>query len=200
MSTLSSGVSSAVGATRNSASATPDAFSELSSEEFVRIMFAELTNQDPLQPQDSGKLLGQISDLRSIQSDLSLTQRLDALVSQSEFTTAGGLIGQRVLGLTDRLERVEGTVQAVGKRDGEAVLILPGGVEVPFANVERILGQPVTPPAAGGRDSGTVTGNAAAGSPATGGATGGAGLAGPGTPAGSAAAKASDFADLESAR
>ena len=55
----------------------PNAFSELTSEEFVKIMFTELSNQDPLKPSDSSALLQQMSNLRSIQSDIERDRRDD---------------------------------------------------------------------------------------------------------------------------
>jgi len=41
-------------------------FNELSSDDFLQIIFAELTNQDPLEPQDTGALLEQLNSIRQI--------------------------------------------------------------------------------------------------------------------------------------
>jgi len=43
-------------------------FSELKSEDFIRIIFTELANQDPLQPNDTGALLDQLNSIRDIES------------------------------------------------------------------------------------------------------------------------------------
>ena len=42
---------------------TPSRFDSLSSEDFIRIMFAELANQDPFQPNDSAALLDQLNSI-----------------------------------------------------------------------------------------------------------------------------------------
>ena len=48
-------------------------FSAMDSEEFVKIIFTELQNQDPFQPNDSSALLEQLNSIRSIESDMALT-------------------------------------------------------------------------------------------------------------------------------
>jgi flagellar basal-body rod modification protein FlgD len=131
--------------------AAPNAFSELTSEEFVKIMFTELTNQDPLKPSDSSALLEQMSSLRSIQSDIELTKRLDSLVSQNQLAAAGSLLGQIVSGLTENNERVFGRVIGVSRTDSGPVLNLNNGYRVPFRLVDEMVDpsvfeQPPAPP------------------------------------------------------
>ena len=64
MSAVSGLTPSAIGASAQ------DAFSSLNSEQFVKIIFTELSKQDPLQPNDSKALLEQLSSLRNIQSEI----------------------------------------------------------------------------------------------------------------------------------
>ena len=85
-------------------------FNDLSSEEFIKIIFTELQNQDPFKPNDSGALLDQLNSIRSIESDIDMSKRLQSIVSQNQLSTAGGLIGKRVAGLNVESERVGGTV------------------------------------------------------------------------------------------
>ena len=54
-------------------------FSSMNSEEFVKIIFTELQNQDPFQPNDSSALLEQLNSIRSIESDMALTDQLKAI-------------------------------------------------------------------------------------------------------------------------
>jgi flagellar basal-body rod modification protein FlgD len=123
------------------ASAAPakNAFSELGSEDFVKIIFTELGNQDPLQPSDSKALLEQISSLRSIQSDMDLGSRLGTLVSQNELSSATGLIGKLVSGVSDRNERVLDFVVSVSRTKDGAILNLGGGQKVAVGNVDEVL-------------------------------------------------------------
>jgi flagellar basal-body rod modification protein FlgD len=129
-------------------------FNDLSSEEFIKIIFTELQNQDPFKPNDSGALLDQLNSIRSIESDIDMSKRLQSIVSQNQLSTAGGLIGKRVAGLNVESERVGGTVKSVARTGDEVGLILDNGWIIPMDNVEFIdsptpnpaPGTPPTPP------------------------------------------------------
>src|SRR2546423_13913932 len=102
MSTALDALSSSTGST----SASPTGFSALSAEDFSKIIFTELSKQDPLQPNDTNALLQQISSVRAIQSDMDLTSKLSALVNQNEFASAATLIGKTVSGVDESNDRV----------------------------------------------------------------------------------------------
>ena len=129
-------------------------FNDLSSEEFIKIIFTELQNQDPFKPNDSGALLDQLNSIRSIESDIDMSKRLQSIGSQNQLSTAGGLIGKRVAGLNVESERVGGTVKSVARTGDEVGLILDNGWIIPMDNVEFIdsptpnpaPGTPATPP------------------------------------------------------
>lgn len=137
-----SGVSSVWAQQPESASALGeggDAFSALTSEEFVKIMFTELGNQDPLKPNDSQALVEQMANLRSIQSDLDLSRRLESLVNQNQLASAGGLIGRTVSGLDVDNQRITGVVRSVLKTADGAVLGLEDGSRIPFERVDTMF-------------------------------------------------------------
>lgn len=115
-----------------------DAFASLSSEDFISVMITELTNQDPLEPNDSQAILEQLSSLRNIESDLAMQESLEALVNQNSIAQAGGLIGQLVSGLTENNDNVTGLVNSVRVVDGEAVLQLDDGSSLPLDRVTEI--------------------------------------------------------------
>lgn len=130
----------ALSATSTPIASASNAFGNLDSSEFVKIIFTELANQDPLAPSDSKALLEQISTIRSIQSSIDLTDKLDSLVGQQEWTSAAGLIGKKVSGLSEELMRVEGIVKSVSRTDFGAVLNLESGTRVPVQFVDQVLG------------------------------------------------------------
>ena len=119
----------------------PNAFSSLSSEQFVKIMFQELAHQDPLAPNDSKALLEQLSSLRNIQSGLDLSARMNALVGQNEMSAAAGLIGKNVSGVSEDSRRTTGVVQSVIRTvDAGAVLKLQSGALIRMTNLDQVLG------------------------------------------------------------
>lgn len=133
---------SSIGGIGSSSSATSstDAFSALSSGQFLQIIFTELTNQDPLAPNDTQSMLNQLSTLRSIESDTQMVDSLGRLVSQSEFAAASSLIGSLVSGITLDNRRVADLVVSVSNTQDGPVLNLFDGSRMFFHNVDEIVG------------------------------------------------------------
>lgn len=118
-------------------------FSDISSEEFVKILVTELSNQDPLAPNDTKQILEQLSSLRNIESQMDLQKSLESLVSQNQVAQASGLIGKAVEGLDGNDRKVSGEVKSIRIADGQAMLELSSGATLPMSRVTKIA-----PPAA----------------------------------------------------
>jgi flagellar hook assembly protein FlgD len=114
-------------------------FGALSNGEFLEIIFAELTNQDPLAPNETKDLLEQISVIRGIESDTALTDSLSELVSQNALAQAGGLIGKFVTGRTEFGESAEDFVLSVTSTDEGPILNLLNGQRIKMGSVEEII-------------------------------------------------------------
>lgn len=123
----------------SSTSAQPSAVSGLTSDQFFQLIFAELSSQDPLEPNDTNALLEQIANIRSIQSDDDLSSRLTDLIGQNELASGAGLIGKLVSGLSETQQRVSGVVQSVSKTADGVVLSLGGGTRVAMEDVDQVL-------------------------------------------------------------
>ncbi|MDI9404483.1 MAG: flagellar hook capping FlgD N-terminal domain-containing protein [Limnohabitans sp.] len=151
---------SAINALTGGATATAGSnrFTDLSSEEFIKIIFTELQNQDPFKPNDSGALLEQLDSIRSIESDIQLGDQLRDIVFQNQLAGAGNLIGKRVAGLTADSERVGGVVKSVARNGEEIALVLDNGWVLPIQNVEYIDQQPAPNTPSGGTGSTGSTG------------------------------------------
>jgi len=113
-------------------------FNELSSEEFMKIIFTELQQQDPLKPNDSNALLQQLNSIRSIESDVAMGDKLQSIVFQNQLASAGNLIGKNITGLNDQSQRVSGTVKSVTREGQKVSLILNNNWKVPIDNLENI--------------------------------------------------------------
>ncbi len=132
--------------TSNSFSTTnSNAFSELTSGQFLQIIFAELANQDPFEPNDSQAMLQQLATIRSIESDTQLSARLNSLVRQNEFAAATGLIGSLVSGITLDNRRVADLVISVSMTQDGPVLNLFDGSRMFFSKVDEVVGPLNTP-------------------------------------------------------
>lgn len=128
------------------AAAPSNRFGEMKTEDFIRIIFTELSNQDPFSPNDSAALLEQLNSIRSIESDLQLTEQLQTLVFENQMASAGNMIGKLIGGLTEDFERVAGIVVSAIRQGDQITLELDNGWFVPLQNVETILDASILDP------------------------------------------------------
>jgi flagellar basal-body rod modification protein FlgD len=115
-----------------------NAFGDLSSEEFVNILVAELANQDPFEPNDSAAILEQLSSLRNIESQVSLQDQLKTMVDQNAISSASGMIGQFVKGLDTNNQKVEGIVESIVIENGNPVLKLTDGSRIDASRISDV--------------------------------------------------------------
>lgn len=137
-----SAVSNASSTANNAIQSASGAFGKMSSDDFIKVMMSELKNQDPFSPQDSAKLLEQLSSLRNIESQISLEKNLGSLVLQNQISSAGGVIGKLVEGLTDDNDRVNGLVTSVRIADNKVYLELDTGNSIAMDKVSKVSSAP----------------------------------------------------------
>jgi len=148
-----SSITSATGGGGGSVGAS-SGFGDLSSAEFLNIMFTELQNQDPFEPNDSSAMLEQLNSIRSIESDMALTSQLEAIVFQNQLAGASNMIGRYVQGLADGGNRVDGRVISV-IRQGDAIgLELDTGWIIEVDQVELIVDESLFDDGTGGSGGG----------------------------------------------
>jgi len=112
---------------------------ELTSAEFLNIMLNELSVQDPLAPNDTSTLIQQIADLRAIEADIRLGDRLDELVRQNELVTSANLIGAIVGGVSESNQRTAGTVLSISRTAEGSLLNLDNGQQMRLGQVDEIV-------------------------------------------------------------
>ncbi|MDR3181991.1 MAG: hypothetical protein LBT89_03575 [Planctomycetaceae bacterium] len=111
-----------------------DRMNELTMSDFINMMTAELTNQDPTNPMSNTEMLSQISQIRSITSNDRLTSGIEALSLGQALSTASGLIGKTVTGVNTLNETITGKVDKVTIEDGKAKLYIGSSI----VNVENV--------------------------------------------------------------
>jgi flagellar basal-body rod modification protein FlgD len=106
-------------------------FNSLKSEDFLKMMIVQLQNQDPLEPTGNEELLNQISQMRSLQSSIELSDALKSATTQQKLSSAASLIGKTVTGTITRSDgtetTLEGKVERAFVKAGEAFVGLPEG-------------------------------------------------------------------------
>ena len=136
---------------------------------FMKMLVAQLQNQDPMSPQDNQAMVAQLAQFSSLEQmqqlnqnilGLAVLQQTNAVMSQ--LTQSSALIGQRVTYIDPETnDELTGEVGKVKLLDGVATLEI-GGKDVPLGNVTSILGQPAPEPTPGA-DSGNDTADQGAG-------------------------------------
>ena len=131
---------SGIGGTSNSGSqsGSSDALRGLDMDQFLKLMIAELQNQDPLNPMENSEMLQQISQIREIGSTDKLTKTLDAVLLGQNLTTASGMLGRVVTGLGEDLDPLAGVVERVSVTDGTPRLHI-GDRTMTLNNVGEVL-------------------------------------------------------------
>ena len=142
-----SATSGVTGTQGQQATAGTDAYDALDVSAFIKMLVAEMQNQDPLEPMDNSKILEQISQIKAISSNNKLGETLDAVRLQQNVATANGMLDRVISGLTDKNEKITGKVDKVSIADGVTKLHI-GEQTVSMKNVSEILpdGTTITPP------------------------------------------------------
>jgi flagellar basal-body rod modification protein FlgD len=79
--------------------------------EFLKLMMAQLKNQDPMQPMENGEFLGQMAQFSTVTSVGEMAKELKGLseqMSSSRILSSGSLIGRSVLSSGNYGELAEG--------------------------------------------------------------------------------------------
>jgi flagellar basal-body rod modification protein FlgD len=63
---------------------------------FLRLLVAQMKNQDPTEPKDSTQYLSQLAAFSSVEQNISTNQKLDALMTSMQLNQSASFIGRKV--------------------------------------------------------------------------------------------------------
>ncbi len=109
----------------------------LTSESFMRLLIAQLQNQDPTEPVGNEELLNQISMMRNLQSNIELSDALKSISSNQNLSTAATFIGKSVTGTTSDRESLTGVVDRAFLANGEAFVGI-GGQSIAIGEITSV--------------------------------------------------------------
>ncbi len=78
---------------------------EMGREEFLKLLVAQLQNQDPLKPQDNAQFVAELAQFSNLEQTMGINDRLDALTSQNR-----GLQNSQVVSMVGRTATVRGSM------------------------------------------------------------------------------------------
>jgi len=118
------------GSSTSSDKSTSDAAqaNSLNYNDFLKLMIAQMQNQDPLNPMDSTQYMSQIAQFSSVEQSINTNSKLDQLLVNSNISQASTMIGL-VLKAPDG---TTGTIQSVRIDSSGSTAILTTGEQVPL--------------------------------------------------------------------
>jgi flagellar basal-body rod modification protein FlgD len=114
-------------------------FNALTSEDFLKLLVTQLQNQDPTQPIGNEELLNQLSQMRSLQSNIELGEAVKSVSSNQNLSMAAGFIGKTIKGSLADGSAVTGVVDSAYLADG-AAYVKVAGQSVALSNVTDVIG------------------------------------------------------------
>lgn len=115
------------GAPSPAASTPSTSAASLDYDAFLRLLIAEMKNQDPTNPIDSSQYVAQLATFSSVEQAVKTNAKLDALMSSLALSQADGIIGRTVASADGS---IVGEVVALRIVSGGAVAVLADGQEL----------------------------------------------------------------------
>jgi flagellar basal-body rod modification protein FlgD len=117
--------------TASASAATPDPTasppSTLDYSAFLRLLIAEMKNQDPTKPMDSAQFVAQLASFSSVEQAVKTNAKLDAMMSAFALTQAEGFIGRTIVSSDGS---ISGKVVSVRVASDGAVAFLDNGQSI----------------------------------------------------------------------
>src|SRR3954463_3392412 len=125
MSTVTGSAASAVGSGTPTQLSRADS-SGLDQDAFLKLLMAQMQNQDPLAPTDSSQMMSQMAQFTSVEQLTNLSTSMTALQMNQDFAGSVSLIGRSVTYKAADHTQVTGTVTAVTAGKNGALLTVDG--------------------------------------------------------------------------
>jgi len=125
-----------------SAPAVASAAKGLGKDDFLKLLMAQLANQDPTAPTDNQQFVAQLAQFSALEINRQQSEKVDQLLNMQAADQAVGLIGRQVEVRNALGGSSVGTVAAISFRSGEPLLTLTSNgstlVDVSLADIVLI--------------------------------------------------------------
>ena len=97
---------------------------------FLRLLIAQMQNQDPTNPMDTAQYMSQFAQLSSVEQAMQTNNKLDSLLSSQSLSQADGLIGKTVSFTDSTGATFSGKVKSISINTDGSVATLEDGTKV----------------------------------------------------------------------
>ena len=95
---------------------------------FLKLLIAEMKNQDPTKPMDSTQYVAQLATFSQVEQSVQTNTKLDQIMQSSALSQADSLIGRNI---TSADGKTTGTVASVTLGSNGLIAVLQNGTTVP---------------------------------------------------------------------
>ncbi|MDX8457469.1 flagellar hook assembly protein FlgD [Mesorhizobium humile] len=95
---------------------------------FLKLLIAEMKNQDPTKPMDSTQYVAQLATFSQVEQSVQTNTKLDQIMSSSALSQADAIIGRNI---TSADGKTSGTVASVTLSSSGLIAVLQDGTKVP---------------------------------------------------------------------
>lgn len=96
---------------------------------FLRLLVAQMKNQDPTSPMESTDYVAQLATFSQVEQSVQMNSKLEAMLQANTLSQATNLIGKEVSTIDGK---ISGIVKEVQLYSDGSVLVLDSGVKVPM--------------------------------------------------------------------
>lgn len=94
---------------------------------FLRLLIAQMQNQDPTNPTDPAEWMGQIASFSNVEQGIQTNAKLDSLMTSMALAQVDGLIGRTI---TSDDGTISGKIESVRIVSGGTVAVLDNGDQI----------------------------------------------------------------------
>jgi len=110
---------------------------ELGKDDFLKILIAQLTHQDPLDPLKDRDFIAQMAQFSALEQQMNIAKGIEGL-SKLSMASAVNYVGRTVGYTDDQGQDAAGVVKFVEMKDGSVTLHLADGNSVPMEKVQYV--------------------------------------------------------------
>ena len=115
----------------SSSSSTTGSTSTLGYNDFLKLLMAQMQNQDPTSPTDSTQWVSQLATFSSVDQAIQTNAKLDQILQDQNLSDAGSLIGHTA---TSSDGQTTGTIVSVSISSSGSTATLDNGATLPLAD------------------------------------------------------------------
>ncbi len=94
---------------------------------FLRLLIAQMQNQDPTNPTDPAQWMGQIASFSNVEQSIQANNKLESLMTSMSLSQADSLIGRTI---TSEDGSVNGKIKSISIVSGGTVAVLENGDKI----------------------------------------------------------------------